>query len=255
MSALVVGIDAVSEAEDSPEATLTIDELAALSKVPSRTIRFYQSKALVQAPVMKGRVAFYAKKHLDRLSLIAQLQDRGLRIEAIRDLVKRLDAGELDVSEWLGLDAQLKAPWADDRPRTMGERELLELFGRERVGLLADLVRHAEVERHGDTFLVKSPALIALAGKLEAAGVDVEVSTKAAKILSKHLQRSAQELVELFVRDASSEGKDLSQALGALRPLGLDAVRTLFAREMERALAELVRSGRATKLPAKKRKK
>jgi len=251
----MIGIDAVSESADSSGATLTIDELAALSKVPSRTIRFYQSKALIGAPLMRGRVAYYGKKHVERLSLIAQLQDRGLRIEAIRDLVKRLDAGELDVGEWLGLDAQLKAPWADDRPRTMTEAELLEIFGHERAGLIAELVRHADVERHGDTFLVKSPALIALAGKLESAGVDLEVSTKAAKILSKHLQRSAQELVELFVRDASGDGSDLSQALSALRPLGLDAVRTLFAREMERALSELVHSGRATKLPTKRKPK
>jgi hypothetical protein len=137
----------------------------------------------------------------------------------------------------------------------VSERELLELYGRERVGLVADLVRHAEVARHGDTFLVKSPALLALAGKLEAEGIDLEVSTKAAKVLSKHLQRSAQELVELFVRDASGEGRDLAQTLRALRPLGLDAVRAVFAREMEQALAELVRSGRATKLPGTKKKK
>ena len=252
----MIGIDAVTKTADiDADATLTIDELAALSKVPSRTIRFYQSKALVPAPLMKGRVAFYGKKHVERLSLIAQLQDRGLRIDAIRDRVHPPDARELDVGEWLGLDAQLKTPWADDRPRTMSERELLEVFGHERAGLVADLVRHADVERHGDTFLVKSPALIALAGKLESAGVDLEVSTKAAKLLGKHLQRAAKELVELVVRDASSEGRDLAQTLGALRPLGLDAVRMLFAQEMERALAELVTSGRATKLPAKRKKR
>lgn len=255
MTALVIGMDAVSDTDDTSDATLTIDELAALSKVPSRTIRFYQSKSLVPAPLMKGRVAYYGKKHVERLLLIAQLQDRGLRIEAIRDLVKRLEAGELDVGEWLGLDAQLKTPWADDRPRTVSERELIELYGRERVGLVADLVRHAEVARHGDTFLVKSPALLALAGKLEGAGIDLEVSAKAAKILSKHLERSAKDLVELFVRDAGGEGRDLSQALRALRPLGLDAVRAIFAGQMEHALAELVRSGRATKLPRTKKKK
>ena len=245
----------MTQADPNPDATLTIDELAGLAKVPTRTIRFYQSKALVPAPLMKGRVAYYGKKHVERLALVAQLQDRGLRIDAIRDLIKRLDARELDVGEWLGLDAELQAPWADDRPRTMSERELLEVFGQQGVGLVGELVRHAQVERHGDTFLVKSPALVALAGKLAGAGVDLEVSTKAAKILTKHLRRSAEEIVELFVRDASGEGKDLSHALAALRPLGLEAVRTVFAREMERALGELVRSGRAAKLPLKPKKK
>ncbi len=84
-----------SESETEP-AGLTIDDLAGASKVPSRTIRFYQSKGLLPKPVIRGRVAFYDKAHLERLELIASLQDRGLRIEAIRDLVTRMDRGELD---------------------------------------------------------------------------------------------------------------------------------------------------------------
>ena len=64
------------------EETLTIDELAAASRVPSRTIRFYQSRGALMAPEIRGRVAFYGKPHIERLKLIAQLQDRGLRIDA-----------------------------------------------------------------------------------------------------------------------------------------------------------------------------
>jgi len=54
--------------------TLTIDELAAASRVPSRTIRFYQSRGALMAPEIRGRVAFYGKQHVERLKLIAQLQ-------------------------------------------------------------------------------------------------------------------------------------------------------------------------------------
>ena len=99
-------------------------ELAAISQVPSRTIRFYQSKGAMARPRIKGRVAYYGAPHLERLKLIAQLQDRGLRIDAIRDLTTRIDKGELDVNEWLGLEAQLQAPWANDEPRTVTEAEL-----------------------------------------------------------------------------------------------------------------------------------
>lgn len=241
-------------AED--EATFTIDDLASESGVPSRTIRFYQQKGLLAAPVMKGRVAYYGKRHVERLELVAKLQDRGLRIEAIRELVKRLDEGTLDVKDWLGLDAQLSQPWADDQPRTMSEAELYTLYGRKRAGLLTDLTRHAKVERKGDTFLVGSPSLIAIAGKLEAAGVDLELSTKASDLLVKHLGKATKELTELFVAHASAEGVSVepSALIESLRALGPEAVRMIFAQQMERSLRELVESGRAAKLPRKKKK-
>lgn len=236
------------------DATLTIDDLASQTSVPSRTIRFYQQKGLVPSPVMKGRVAFYGRKHVERLELVAKLQDRGLRIDAIRELVKRLDEGTLDVKDWLGLDAQLSQPWADDRPRTMTEAELQALYGSKRAGLLKDLVRHASVERRGDTFLVPSPGMVALAGKLEAAGVDLEVAAKASDVLERHLGKATKELTELFVSHASAEGVDveLGTFIEALRALGPEAVRMVFAREMERSLRELLESGRAAKIPRKK---
>jgi len=89
----------------------------------------------------RARVAFYKPSHIERLKLIAQLQDRGLRIDAIRELVLRIDKGEVDVNEWLGIEAQLAAPWADDAPRTATEAEIYELAGSRRPGLLGDLAR------------------------------------------------------------------------------------------------------------------
>ena len=63
-------------------------------------------------PEIRGRVAYYGKQHVERLKLIAQLQDRGLRIDAIGDLMKRIDRGEVDLAEWLGVEEQMQAPWA-----------------------------------------------------------------------------------------------------------------------------------------------
>ena len=99
--------------------TLTIDELAAASRVPSRTIRFYQTRGALMNPEIRGRVAYYGKPHVERLKLIAQLQDRGLRIDAIGDLMKRIDRGEVDLAEWLGVEEQMQAPWALDHARTL----------------------------------------------------------------------------------------------------------------------------------------
>ena len=84
---------------DAPEPTgYTIDELASAARVPSRTIRFYQSRGALMAPEIRGRVAFYGAPHVERLKLIAQLQDRGLRIDAIGDLLASIDRGEMDLA-------------------------------------------------------------------------------------------------------------------------------------------------------------
>ena len=53
------------------EATYTIDQLAAHTGVPSRTIRFYQSRGALPAPVRRGRKAYYGPTHVERLELIA----------------------------------------------------------------------------------------------------------------------------------------------------------------------------------------
>ena len=85
----------------------TIDELATIARVPSRTIRFYQSRGALMPPSIRGRVAYYGPKHRERLELIAKLQDRGLTIGAIRDLFTSIDKGETDLAEWLGVELQL----------------------------------------------------------------------------------------------------------------------------------------------------
>jgi len=247
--------DGSTTALEAPEA-LTIDDLAAASRVPSRTIRFYAAKGLLPAPVMKGRVAFYGAPHRERLGLIAQLQDRGLKIDAIRDLIRHIDRGEVDVSEWLGVQAQMKSSWANDQPRTVTHDELIALVGFDRVGLVAELVRLQLVERKGDVYLVPSPALLSMVTQLEQTGIDLETSIAAERIFRKHINRAVTEMVTHFFTAAErghvalrSEGAGL---LDTLRPTAMDAVKVVFGQEMEKALRERATSG---KLPARWAKK
>ncbi len=239
----------------------TIDELSTMSRIPSRTIRFYQSKGALPYPRVRGRVAYYGAEHVERLKLIASLQDRGISIRAIRDLMAQADKGELALNEWLGLEAQLKEPWANDRPRVVSEEELRELLGDRRPGAIAELLRLKQLERRGDAYLIRSPALLQVGLRLEAAGIDFETGVGGAAILRKHLGRAASELVDYFFKrigegfGRAMTAADLSDAYRALRPLGQEAVRIVFALEMERALRKLVESGATTALPARVRKK
>ncbi|MBV8762825.1 MAG: MerR family transcriptional regulator [Deltaproteobacteria bacterium] len=243
---------------DEPAEQLTIDQLASASGVPSRTIRFYQSRGALMNPEIRGRVAYYGKPHVERLKLIAQLQDRGLRIDAIGDLMKRIDRGEVDLAEWLGVEEQVQAPWALDHARTVTEAELYELAGSRRPGLLADLQRAHIIERKGDVFLLGSPALLAIAVKLEAVGIDLETATEASKILRKHLGRAVGDLVDMFVHRIE-EGHvpidNASKLFETFRVVGVESVRVLFAREMEGELRKLLASGKLAAVSARARKK
>jgi DNA-binding transcriptional MerR regulator len=237
---------------------LTIDELAASTRLPSRTIRFYQSKGALMPPEIRGRVAYYGQPHVERLKLIAQLQDRGLRIDAIGDLLRRIDRGELDLAEWLGVEEQMQTPWANDQPRTVSEAELYELAGARRPGLLADLTRAKIIERRGDVYLVTSPALLATAAKLEAVGIDLEMAALASRLLRKHLGRAVADLVELFVSRVKDGQVDVTESgplFDVLRAAGTESVRVLFARAMEKALRELAASGKVASLSAQGKRK
>jgi DNA-binding transcriptional MerR regulator len=233
------------------EPELTIDELAARTRVPSRTIRYYQALGLLPAPRLQGRVAHYGADHIKRLELIAHLQDRGLRNDAIRALLERVNHGDVDVGEWLGLETELATPWGDDRPRTVTRAELEALLGERRPGLVHELVRAGVLERKGEVFGIESPALLRIALELDLSGIAPESASQAETILRKHLARAAAELAEYFFDEAKhghvtavDGGRELFKAL---RHSGMEAVRTVFAREMEGVLREWAESGRAAR--------
>ena len=120
----------------------------------------------------------YRDDHLERLRLIAELRDRGLTLNAIRDLVAH-DRPARTVAEWLGIDATLTAPWSDDRPRIVDRDELAALTAVGAPGLVAELQDAGYVKpTDGGAWLVPSPALLDLALQLHDAGIDVELAGK-----------------------------------------------------------------------------
>ncbi|MFO7562846.1 MAG: MerR family transcriptional regulator [Enhygromyxa sp.] len=255
-------VDDAGSETDQRAPTYTIDELAATTGIPSRTIRFYQSSGVLPPPDKRGRIAYYGPHHIERLELIGKMQDRGLRMRAIKDLVEQIDSGEVALSEWLGLEDQLSSAWVDDAPKVLTRTQLDELLGARRPGFLADLVRSGLVQgQTEDAWLVPSPGLLQVALQLEDAGVSVEVATRASEILQKHLGKAARELAGFFAERAGDGfGKDdsvagISDAYQRLRTVGLESVRLIFAREMEAVLRKMVESGEAARIEKKRRRR
>ena len=234
---------------EQDEAIYTIDQLAAHTGVPSRTIRFYQSKGALPAPERRGRKAYYGPEHVDRLELIARLQDRGLQIRAIRNLLDQLDCGQASLEDWLGFEAELRTPWSEDVPQLLTEEEIQQRLEGRPPGLLAALVKAGLLEREANQYLVRSPALMKMALTLEANGIDVETAREATGILARHLSKAATEL-SIHFQEAMQEriregGVDNSaQLLNALKPIALEAAAVIFAQEIQNALEQLLHEGR-----------
>ena len=246
---------------EADEAVYTIDELARLARIPVRTVRHYQSQKVLPEPVRQGRIALYRREHLQRLHLIAVLQDRGLQLSAIRDALSRVEKGQVWLEDWLGLSAEMRTPWSEERPVLLSEQELAERLG-DRPGLVAALLAAGLLRRAphpSASYLVRSPGLLDIALELDAAGVDIDLAAAAAATVRKQLRTAAGAIVRQvldragagFARTGSTA--DMTEALGALRPLGIRAVSLVFAQEIERALRQAVDTGRAsppTRAPA-----
>ncbi len=227
---------------------LSVDELAARSGVTVRTIRFYQSEGLLPPPGRAGREARYGRTHVERLDLIAELQARGLRLQAIADVLGRSGADEAG-ADWLGLGEALRRPWTDDRPVVLRERELADRLAAAPAGTLDALVRSGVVEPRpgsGSGYVVPSPELLDIFLATMAVGLDPDTGARLRDLLQQRLRAIATELVATFTEEVSrtqlaEQGPgSLAALLDELQPLTRRTVGLLFAHEMERAQQSLL---------------
>lgn len=228
------------------ERLYTVDELAREAGVPTRTVRHYQSEGVLPPPEKHGRIALYRPAHLERMELIARLQDRGLSLKVIRDALREAERGEVSLDDWLGMGDELRAPWSADAPAVLPEADLAERLAGRRAGLRAALVDAGLVAPYGERpgmVSVPSPALLDLALSLVDAGVDPETAAAVFGLMRKRMRKAAADVADLVVDRAgdgfgrSASTDDVGAALDALRSASADAVHVIFAQEVEKALA------------------
>lgn len=231
-------------------ACMGIDDLAARTGVSSRTIRFYQSVGVLQPPRRSGRVAVYEEEHVSRLELVSMLQERGLRLSAIGDLVRAGDPQTLSMSAWLGLGERLALAWSEEQPQHASAESLTALLQGTSLSP-SDIEEIGLVRREPDsTWVIPSRGLLDVVLGLARVGISTETSSQAAAILRRHLGAAAEELIAHFSehigRGVGRGGlgpEEVGRALEALRPHAAESVRLIFAQEVARRLARF--SGRS----------
>lgn len=245
----------VVDAEPASPPSYTIDQLSQRTGVPGRTIRFYQSQGVLPSPRRQGRLAYYDDDHVQRLQLIAELRDKGLRLDAVRDALAELESGSDSLHHWLGLSDRLTDSWVDDRPVLMTVDDFQERYGKLRKGFLADLEAAGSIRREGTsarpTYLVPHISYVDNAVLLEQAGVDLDVSVEAVIKITIAMAALADELVADFVayfRDDLLSGdpkgpERVMTAMQRLRLAGIDTLRITFGEEVDRVIRSLVEGG------------
>ena len=227
---------------------MTIDELAARAGVTSRNIRAYQTRGLLPPPRMEGRVGYYDGGHLSRLQYVASLQDRGFSLAAIQCLLDAWEEGR-GLTDVLGFEEALTAPWSDEKPERIDPVRLAQLFPEavEDPALLLRAVDLGLLVAVGDEFEAPSPRLIQVGAELCAAGIPLAATLDEYERLAADAATIAERFVALFEDNVwepyvaaglpPERLAEVTEALQRARPMAGLAMEAALAAAMEKAVA------------------
>ncbi|MFE1591118.1 MerR family transcriptional regulator [Nocardia sp. NPDC058705] len=220
-------------------ARYTRAELADVSGVASRTIRYYHSLGVLPKPSRAGKEVVYSDEHLDRLRDIVAMQARGLRLEAIREVFDT----EPQAGDWRAL-FDPRASQAVERSSFIDDAELVVLLGDRGADVLAELVSAGYLARRGDRWFIEDHSMFKAALVLYDVGIDVTLSGVLRTMIQSRIAVLADELVHT-VRDAAGTGYggegvgvDLSRFRDRLLAMAWEVGGATLAAEVERAAAE-----------------
>lgn len=232
-------------ADSSAAGRMTVDELARCAGLTVRTVRHYQSRGLIPAPHLEGRVGYYGSEHLAGLQLIREMQARGFNLAAIGHLIGQERGGG---ERMLGFTRSLMAPFEEEVPLVLTRDEITARLGgtlpadhlerSQRLGLIRPL--------DDDHFEVLSPTLMSAGERLAAIGVPLEVTLDVTAELRHHSDEIARAFVQVFLQHLwepfdragrpEHDWPRIQESLDQLRPLALETLMAIFRRSMTEAV-------------------
>lgn len=232
-----------------------VDDLARLSGMTVRNIREHQSRGLLPAPTVRGRVGFYGPEHLARLEQIKRLQAEGFTLESIR---RMLGGG----AEFASFAAAVHQAFDDGDKRVVRLEDIHTLFpgldepvpgedDADTAALLESAVDLGLLRPLGNgRFEERSPQLTRIGAELMALGIPPASALKAAAEARTHVQAVAKGFVQLYMDQIwapfeaagypADQWPDILSGLDRLRPLALDSMLALMRMALDEAATRLI---------------
>ncbi|MCE5289167.1 MAG: MerR family transcriptional regulator [Nocardiaceae bacterium] len=224
---------------------LTIGELVERTGIPARTVRYYQSIGLLAKPQRVGKEAVYGKAHIDRLKLIATMQDRGMKLGAISAVLASDARARNSAADWLGLAKLRIEPGTGTQDQELDDAGLDELLGDRREEILDDLIQAGFISfRQGRWHIVDVPILRDTIALYDA-GISVTISARLRDSLRQHLSALADEAVGTVVAEAGAGYageatlEDLLRNLERFRAIAWESAGHVMTQELIRAISDL----------------
>jgi DNA-binding transcriptional MerR regulator len=225
---------------------LTIDELAQQTGMTVRNIRAHQSRGLLPAPDVQGRIGYYGDRHIARLELIQQLQAGGFNLTAIQRLVERAEETGDDISDLRNL---VLTPFAEEASEVMTLTELAEQVGDIDSRMIKQAIDLGFVIPLGeDRYEVLSPTLLRAGISALELGVPVDMLFDVFRKVNEHTRAIAAVFTRMvddgIVRPEEKRGlppesfPKVVEAIEGLRPLAAETVLASFRVNMDTAAEE-----------------
>ncbi|MEP6624679.1 MAG: MerR family transcriptional regulator, partial [Acidimicrobiia bacterium] len=176
----------------------TIDELARVAELPSRTIREYQTVGVLMPPKRDGRRGLYDVEHRSRLALIARLQARGYSLAGIRDLLSAWEEGTS--LQTLVHGGALGDTAFDETPTHFTADALASrIAGMDDPNARRRGVRAGLFVEVADGYIARSVALVDLVGDAVSRGAPLDAALDAVRAARKGARDQARAFTDLFV--------------------------------------------------------
>ncbi|TNC39860.1 MerR family transcriptional regulator [Mumia zhuanghuii] len=236
-------------ADTEHEGELTVDELAARVGMTVRNVRAYASRGLLDPPRLEGRTGYYQQAHVNQLTLVRTLLDRGYTLQAVEKALQDKPAATADYA--LDLIGVLDSPLArEQEPETMSRSALIALTGIPRGTDLVDRMVDAGLAAvvDDDTLEVYRPDVVRAGVSAIAMGLSPETVLELLPALSTPLRAAADDLVARVRHDIwqpfaqrgmpEDEWTSVVTSIANLLPVAAQAVVAVFRDELAHSIDE-----------------
>jgi DNA-binding transcriptional MerR regulator len=225
---------------------LTIDELAQQTGMTVRNIRAHQSRGLLPAPDVQGRIGYYGESHIARLELIQQLQSGGFNLTAIQRLVERAEETGDSIGDLRNL---VLTPFSLEESEVLTLNELAEQVG----AIDSRMIKQAidlgfAIPIGDDRYEILSPTLLRAGIRAIELGVEVDVLLDVFRKVNEHTRAISEIFIKMVdngvVRPQEKAGlppesfPKVVEAIEGLRPLATETVMASFRVNMDQSAEE-----------------